>query len=57
MIDYISLEILTRRVVEDLVEMHRATAIELESWDNAKRLVNLFYYVDTKVTIGDKREN
>lgn len=57
MIDYIALEILARRVADDLVEMHKATGIELESWDNAKRLVNLFYYVDSKVVVGDKREN
>lgn len=55
MMDYISLEILARRVADDLVVMHNASGIELEQWDNAKRLVNLFYYVDSRVVIGDKR--
>jgi len=55
--DYITLEILARRVADDLVDMHNSTGIELESWSNAKRLVELFYYVDSKVVIGGKREN
>ena len=57
MTDYITLEILARRVADDLVDMHNSTGIELESWSNAKRLVELFYYVDSKVVIGGKREN
>lgn len=55
--DYIALELLTRRVVDDLIEMHSVGAIELEQWDNAKRLVNLFYHVNTQVVVGGKRED
>lgn len=52
--DYIGLEILARRVADDLVELHTVGGIELESWSNATRLVELFYNVDKKVTIGEK---
>lgn len=53
--DYIGLEILARRVADDFVDLHNKTCIELESWDNATRLVELFYNVDKKVTIGEKK--
>lgn len=42
-------------LVEDLVEMHKSTAIELEYWENARLLVEQFYHVDTTVTIGEKK--
>lgn len=55
MMDYIALEILSRRVADDLVELHANGGIELESWSNATRLVELFYQVDKKVIVGDKK--
>ena len=57
MIDYITLEILAGRVADDLVELHAVGGIELESWSNATRLVELFYKVDKKVVVGEKRVN
>lgn len=35
----------SKRIAQDLVEMHEATAIELEFWGNALELVSQFYHV------------
>lgn len=43
------------KLADDLVEMHNATGIELEHWDNALRLVELFYNVYPSITIGKKK--
>ncbi len=39
------LEKVARRLAQDLVEMHEATAIELEFWGNALELVSQFYRI------------
>ncbi len=36
----------SKRLALDLVEMHRATAIELEHWGNALELVSQYYHVE-----------
>lgn len=48
------LERLAEKLAADLVEMHNDTAIELEYWETARLLVELFYDVKTKVEIGEK---
>ena len=49
-------ERIIRALVDDLVQMHKDTAIELEYWENARLLVEKYYHVYTKVTIGSKKE-
>ena len=49
------LEHITKRLADDLVEMHNATAIELEYWETARLLVEQYYDVHTKVMIGAKK--
>lgn len=49
-------ERIIRALVEDLVQMHRDTAIELQYWENARLLVEKYYNVYTSVTIGAKKE-
>jgi len=46
---------LLEKLADDLVDMHIATAIELESWENALELVELFYNTYHTVTIGKKK--
>jgi len=46
---------LLERLADDLVEMHNATGIELQSWENALELVELFYNTYHTVTIGKKK--
>lgn len=49
-------ERIIRALVDDLVQMHKDTAIELEYWENARLLVEKYYHVYTNVTIGAKKE-
>jgi Tat protein secretion system quality control protein TatD with DNase activity len=46
---------LLEKIADDLVEMHNATGIELQSWENALELVELFYNTYHTVTIGKKK--
>jgi len=46
---------LLEKLADDLVEMHEATGIELENWDNALRLVEVFYNVYPRIFIGAKK--
>lgn len=41
-----NLDMVARKLAKDLVEMHQATAIEIEHWGNALELVALYYHVD-----------
>lgn len=41
-----NLEQVARKLAKDLVEMHEATAIEIQHWGNALELVSLYYSVD-----------
>ena len=43
------------RLADDLVEMHNATAIELEYWETARLLVEHYYDVKTIIVIGAKK--
>ena len=47
-------ERLIEKVVDDLVQMHNDTAIELEYWEPARMLVEKYYKVSTTVKIGRK---
>ena len=49
-------EHITARLADELVEMHNATAIELEYWETARLLVEQYYNVYTKVMVGDKKK-
>lgn len=49
-------ERIVRALVDDLVQMHKDTAIELEYWENARLLVEKYYHVYTNITIGPKKE-
>lgn len=49
-------ERIIRALVDDLVQMHKDTAIELEYWENARLLVEKYYHVYTSVIIGAKKE-
>lgn len=49
-------EHIVERLADELVEMHNATAIELEYWETARLLVEQYYYTNTKVTIISKKE-
>ena len=46
---------LLEALADDLVEMHNATGIELQYWDNALKFVQFFYNTYTSVTIGKKK--
>ena len=48
------LERVAEKLCADLIEMHKVGAIELEYWENARLLVELFYDVKTKVDIGEQ---
>lgn len=48
-------EHIVARLADELVEMHNATAIELEYWETARLLVEQFYNVRTVVVIGSKK--
>ena len=48
-------EHIVARLADDLVEMHNATAIELEYWVTARLLVEQYYYVHTYIVIGSKK--
>lgn len=49
------LDHVAKRLADDLVEMHNATAIELEYWETARLLVEQFYDVKTVIMIGAKK--
>jgi hypothetical protein len=55
MFDLHSFERIAKALADDLVQMHKDTAIELEYWENARLLVEKFYDVKTLVLIGDKK--
>ena len=48
-------EHIVARLADDLVEMHNATAIELEYWETARLLVEQYYYVHTYIVFGSKK--
>ena len=48
---------LLERLADELVASHNETAIDLGYWETARELVERFYKVDVKVTIGNKMEN
>lgn len=48
-------EHIVARLADELVEMHNATAIELEYWETARLLVEQYYDVKTVVVIGAKK--
>ena len=49
------LEKVARRVAQDLVEMHEATALELEFWGNALELVSQFYRIEFRFTLKETK--
>jgi hypothetical protein len=48
---------ITKKLAEDLVEMHIVGAIELEYWETARLLVEQYYEVNNKVTVGARKVN
>lgn len=46
---------LVRKVVDDIVQMHRETGIDLAYWNNARELVEMYYKVDIDVVVRDSR--
>ncbi len=48
-------EHIVARLADELVEMHNATAIELEYWETARLLVEQYYNVKTVIVIGAKK--
>ena len=46
---------LVEQMADELVELHNQTGIDLEYWQTARLIVEMFYDVNTKVTIGKKR--
>ena len=46
---------LLEALADDLVEMHNATGIELQCWENALDFVEFFYNTYHTVTIGKKK--
>lgn len=46
---------ITKRLADDLVQMHDCGAIELEYWETARLLVEQYYEVKVKVIIGGKK--
>lgn len=55
MFDLHSYDRIARALADDLVQMHKDTAIELEYWENARLFVEKFYEVSTSVEIGAKK--
>ena len=49
------LERIAEKLTEDLIQMHRDSAIELQYWEHALRLVDYFYNTYSSVEIGAKR--
>jgi hypothetical protein len=49
-----NIEHITAKLADDLVEMHNVGAIELEYWETARLLVEKYYDVSTKITIGER---
>ena len=49
------LERIAEKLAADLVQMHKDTAIELQYWEHALRLVDYFYNTYSSVEIGAKR--
>ena len=46
---------LLEKLADEFVDLHRVGGIELEHWDTALKLVEQFYNVYPKVTIGKKK--
>ena len=46
---------LLERLADDLVEMHRATGIDLAYWETAKEVVERFYNINATVIVGPKK--
>lgn len=55
MFDLHSIDRISKALADDLVQMHKDTAIELEYWENARMFVEKFYDVKTSVTIGAEK--
>ena len=55
MFDLHSYDRISKALADDLVQMHKDTAIELEYWENARLFVEKFYDVKTVVMIGAKK--
>jgi hypothetical protein len=57
MFDLHSFDRITKALADDLVQMHKDTAIELEYWENARLFVEKFYDVTTVIMIGAKKND
>jgi len=55
MFDLHSFDRISKALADDLVQMHKDTAIELEYWENARLFVEKFYDVTTVIMIGAKK--
>lgn len=55
MFDLHSFERISKALADDLVQMHKDTAIELQYWENARMFVEKFYNVSTEVVIGAEK--
>lgn len=55
-VKHLTLEELAERLAEELVSTHNDTGIDLGYWETALELVERFYEVEVKVTIGNKKE-
>lgn len=50
-LSFMSTERISKQLADDLVQMHKDTAIELETWETARMFVEKYYKVDTSVKI------
>ena len=57
MFDLHSIDRISKALADDLVQMHKDTAIELEYWENARMFVEKFYHVSTEVVIGAEKND
>jgi len=54
-VKHLTLEELSERLAEELVDCHKATAIDLGYWETARELVERYYEVKVDVTVGNKK--
>jgi hypothetical protein len=50
-----NLDKVARKLAQDLVEMHEATALELQHWGNALEFVSLYYYTTLNFELKEKK--
>jgi len=56
-VKHLTLGELAERLAAELVDSHKATAIDLGYWETARELVERYYRINVDITVLEKKES